>query len=100
MTFGSHEFQELVSTELEFAVHQFPPMNSMHEGYAVILEEVDELWEEVKRKQIPDFDESNRDLDRKAMRNQAAIISELVQIAAMCERLYCDVASDGNKVHK
>jgi hypothetical protein len=75
-------------------------MNSLHEGYAVLLEEVDELWEEIKRKQIPDFNELDRDMDRSARRNQAAIIGELVQIAAMCERLYCDVASDGNKVHK
>lgn len=100
MTFGSHEFKVLVSTELEFAIRKFPTMNSLHEGYAVLLEEVEELWEEIKRKQIPDFNELDRDMDRSARRNQAAIIGELVQIAAMCERLYCDVASDGNKVHK
>ncbi|MEN6610899.1 MAG: hypothetical protein ABFC24_08650 [Methanoregulaceae archaeon] len=28
-----------------------PPMNSLHEGYAVILEEVDELWECVRMKE-------------------------------------------------
>lgn len=28
---------------------KFPPFNSAHEGYAVLLEEVDELWAEVKR---------------------------------------------------
>lgn len=27
---------------------KFPPMNSAHEGYAVLLEEVDELWDEIK----------------------------------------------------
>lgn len=26
------------------------PYNSVHEGYAVMLEEFDELWDEVKRK--------------------------------------------------
>jgi hypothetical protein len=34
--------------ELWRARHLHPPFNSAHEGYAVLLEEVDELWDEVK----------------------------------------------------
>lgn len=39
-----------VAKELERAMdkHQ-PPMASAHEGYAVLLEEVDELWDEIKK---------------------------------------------------
>jgi hypothetical protein len=39
---------EEVLAELEKAEAKFPPFNSAHEGYAVILEELDELWDEIK----------------------------------------------------
>lgn len=45
-----------VVEELERAEAKFGPFNSSHEGYAVILEELDELWEVVKlnpKKVIP-----------------------------------------------
>lgn len=45
--------------------------NNLHEGYAVLLEEVDELWDEVKR--------SKHDL--KAARIEA------IQVAAMALRI-------------
>jgi hypothetical protein len=38
----------LVSSELDLAQETFPPFNSPHEGYAVLKEEVDELWNAVK----------------------------------------------------
>ncbi|GAB6170579.1 hypothetical protein JCM15765_00570 [Paradesulfitobacterium aromaticivorans] len=41
--------------ELERANKNYPGFNSAHEGYAVILEELDELWAEVKKKH-PDKD--------------------------------------------
>lgn len=68
----------LVRRELARAVDKFRPMASPHEGYAVILEEVDELWDAVKR--------GNMD----AMREEA------VQVAAMAVRflvdcVYCDM---------
>ncbi len=34
--------------EFRTATSKFPPFNSAHEGFAVLKEEVDELWEEVK----------------------------------------------------
>lgn len=50
----------------------YPNFHSMHEAYAVMLEEVDEFWDEV-RKQPCD-------------RDPGAIYKELVQIAAMALR--------------
>ena len=47
----------------------WPPFNSAHEGYAFMLEEVDELWEHVK------VNQKKRDLE--AMR------AEAIQVAAM-----------------
>jgi len=37
-----------VADELVKARDKFPSFNSRHEGYAVLKEEVDELWEEIK----------------------------------------------------
>ena len=51
------------------AVLGFGHMASAHEGYAIILEELDELWEEVKGHRTP--------LNIRAMRGEA------VQVAAM-----------------
>lgn len=37
-----------VAQEVQVAFGKFPPFNSPHEGWAVIKEELDELWEHVK----------------------------------------------------
>ncbi len=66
-----------VVAELKRASAKFPPFNGPHEGYAVILEELDELWEEVKA--------SKPTADRAAMR------AEAVQVAAMAMRFIVDV---------
>lgn len=60
---------------------QFPgPWNSAHEGYGIILEELDELWEHVKTKQ------KRRDLE--AMRKEA------IQVAAMAVRFALEVCDE------
>ena len=64
------EIYEAIEKELNSANVQHPPFKSLHEAYAVILEEVDEFWEQVKKK------DSKRDLEN--------IKSELIQICAMC----------------
>lgn len=69
-------FAEL-EAELESATKQFAPMNTPHEGYAVILEELDELWAEVKRK-----DSEARRVDMRA---------EALQVATMAIRFIRDV---------
>lgn len=68
---------EEVQNELWQACVDFPPMNSAHEGYGVLLEELDELWDEVKAKQ------SKRDV--------AAMRKEAIQVAAMAMRFIIDV---------
>lgn len=39
--------------EYRRAISKFPDFNSAHEGYAVLLEEVDELWDEIKNNKKP-----------------------------------------------
>ena len=70
-----------IGAEVQTAEDQWPPMNSAHEAYAVLLEEVDELWEHVKTKQ------SKRDIP--AMRREA------LQVAAMAVRFARDVCDGG-----
>jgi len=41
---------DAVINELRSARAKFPAMHSAHEGYAVLLEEMDELWDEIKTK--------------------------------------------------
>lgn len=67
--------------ELQVAIAKFPPFHSAHEGYAVLLEEVDELWEHVKMRQ--------------GLRVQAEMRKEAIQIAAMALRFAAEV--DGRK---
>lgn len=43
------EIIKLVKTELDEANKIHPPFNSAHEGYAVILEEFEEMMEEINR---------------------------------------------------
>ena len=66
-----------IGVELRSAVQQHASQNSAHESYAVILEELDEFWDEVKKKR------EQRD-DNKMRR-------ELIQTAAMCARAIIDL---------
>ena len=60
----------------------YRPMASAHEGYAVILEELDELWAYVKRKQ------ATHGALKTEMRYEAC------QVAAMAVRFMLDVCAD------
>jgi NTP pyrophosphatase (non-canonical NTP hydrolase) len=72
----ARELQELCD-ELDRAIRKYSRFNTAHEGWSVILEEVDELWDEVKRKQ------SKR--STKKMRKEA------IQVAAMAVRFALEV---------
>lgn len=73
---------DAVSNELRVALARFPSFNTAHEAYAVLLEEVDELWIEVKRSP------SSRDYQQ--------IRLEAVQVAAMAIRLILDCCAPYN----
>lgn len=65
-----------VEVELRHAIADYEPNNSYHEGYAVILEELDELWSEIKMKPL--------------YRNQEKLRREAIQVAAMAIRFILD----------
>jgi hypothetical protein len=67
--------------ELARAMELFPSFNSAHEGYAILLEEVHELWDEVRIRQ------SKRDPER--------LRTEAIQVAAMAIRFAAEI--DGSK---
>ena len=69
------------SHELGRARQKFPAFNSAHEGYAVILEELDELWEQVKKK--------------KEDRSAGLLYMEAIQVAAMAMRFAHDICLEG-----
>lgn len=66
-----------VLRELARARRKFPAMCSAHEGYAILHEEVDELWDDVRGP-----DDSGRNGRMRA---------EAVQVAAMALRFIEDV---------
>ena len=67
----------LVEKEVTRAMSMYPPHNSAHEAYAVLLEDFDELWDEVKK--------SLKKRDPEAME------TESVHVAAMAVRFIIDV---------
>lgn len=71
-------FNELVQRELRLAREKFPAFNSHHEGFAVLKEEVDELWDAVK-------------MNHKALKRDTQIRQEAIQVAAMALRFLYDL---------
>lgn len=69
-----------VHDETVAAIAKFEPFQSPHEGYAVILEELDELKAHVWMNQ------SKRDIN--------AMVREAIQVAAMAVRFIHDVGND------
>lgn len=65
-----------VRHELDRATKHYGKFNSPHEGYAVLLEEVEELWAEVMKKP--------------GKRSQIEMFDEAKQIAAMAMRFMLD----------
>ena len=68
-----------VGAELDRAIAKFPPFHNPHEGYAVIREELDELWDDIKA--------NNRDNLR----------LEAVQVAAMAVRFVLMLDGEGEQ---
>lgn len=81
---GEPKFEELVRDELVRARDIYPlPQNSAHEGFSVLAEEVDELWDLVRGR--------TRRTDGSGGRDPGAMLAELVQIGAMAQRMAEDV---------
>jgi NTP pyrophosphatase (non-canonical NTP hydrolase) len=73
----------LIQNEVSRAKSMFPGnFVNQHEGYAVLLEEVDELWDEIKKNQ------KNYDL--------LAQKKEAIQVAAMAVRICVELLYDAN----
>lgn len=70
-------FIKAMEAELSFAREKYGLTKSAHEGYAVIFEELDEFWDEVKKQ------------DNK--RNFINMYKELVQVAAMAKKVAEDI---------
>lgn len=64
-----------VKIEVLRAQNKFAPFNSTHEGYAVIAEELDELWDDVKANKV------------------GAAADEAEQVAAMAVRFILDLTA-------
>lgn len=65
-----------VEREVRRAAAKHPPMHSPHEGFAVLKEEVDELWAEIK----------------KNFGREQCAFDEAIQVAAMGVRYVLDLA--------
>lgn len=74
-----HKVSYEVCAEVERAERMHPPLHSAHEAYSVLLEEVDELWDEVKK---------NPKKDPHCIARRR---TEAVQVAAMAMRFIIDV---------
>ncbi len=68
---------EEIRKEFKSATENWGGFNSLHEAYAIILEEVDELWEEVK-------------LSQKKPEHIKIAREEAIQVATMAIRLIYD----------
>jgi len=74
-------FEERVRRELKRAREIHPRIGSGHEGWAVLMEELEEFWEEVRKKP--------------AARDLGKMVEELVQVGAMAQRVAEDVCGAG-----
>lgn len=71
-----------VSIEMMGGLRKFGPYNSTHEAWAVIREEMDELWDVVKEKEEGGAGEIDR---------LARMREEAIQVAATSLRLCCEL---------
>jgi len=72
---AAERFLTEVRAEWRGASKVWRPLHSPHEAAAVIKEEYDEFWDEVKRKP----------------HDKIAMLQELTQVAAMCVRAVVDL---------
>ena len=79
----TQDILKLIANEVSRAKTMFPDnFVNQHEGYSVMLEEVDEFWDEVKKNQ------KNYDLLKQK--------KEAIQVAAMAVRICVELLYDAN----
>jgi hypothetical protein len=76
-----NELADELDDALHKAIAKHKRFNSPHEGYAVILEELDELWDEVRAWQPADS-------------NRAEMRKEAIHVAAMAIRFIKDICEE------
>ena len=69
------KFQEHQTMRLAEARAEHPAIHSAHEGYAILKEELDELWDQIKAKSA----------------NKTKMYQELLDLAAVCQRMAEDL---------
>lgn len=75
-----HNLLREIEAEYNTASSKYPAFHSTHEGYAVLKEEVDELWDMVKA--------------NKGIMGNDAMRREAIQIAAMALRFINDLCQE------
>ena len=82
---------DLIREEYLRAKTIFPEFYNHHEAYAVLLEEVDEYWEEVKKKtRIPKMGD-----DLSLFRDEKKLMQEAIQVGAMALGILVDLIDEG-----
>lgn len=82
--FELQEILEVITAEFFKATKKFGSFHNAHEGYAVLLEEVDELWENIK-------------LNQKTENRIELIKEEAIQVSAMAIRIIFDCCKKEEK---
>lgn len=96
MNIAKEHVEKLVTMELQHAKENHEPFHSLHEGYAVLLEEVEEcmdelqavqirtskLWDAVKDDAVDDALNALGRIEDAAVR----LASEAIQVAAMAQK--------------
>lgn len=78
------KIQSDFNIELLKATEKFGPFNSAHEGYAVLLEEFIEFWDEIRLKSG----------------TQENLYNELIQLGAMLQRFAIDLIDENIILNK
>ena len=81
-----------IANEYKSASKKYPDFNSYHEGYAILEEELDELWDEVKKKtSVPPKDEP---YDPEDYQDPERLRAEAIQVAAMALRFVVNLCEE------
>jgi hypothetical protein len=81
-----NSMMDKILNEYNEATSKFYAFNSAHEGYAVILEELDELWDAVRM--------GRDEIDEKGRTRKQALQDEAIQVGAMAIRFLVDICEE------